>query len=403
MIENVVRIIYFVILAAVLKNLFITILSKEILFGIKMFSLVCSFWSMIYVYHKIGKNVSQFVRYTIYGYIVVLVAELVLALTSEYGLLGFFYHYSTYLGYTPMLIAIYSIQTVTGYPIVKKVLGFVFKLNFFMLIGVLGDGLLAKRGINYLSFIPSQDADGVLRANFLLEAPTNIFFYISVGLLICEKWPIKSLLVAGFIVVSLLASLFALSRLPLALSVLAITIYIILNRMWYQMIAIGFVVAFILYSMNQEVNIYTGRFYELIDLAGDESRFQTYSRFFNYLAEKSLWIQLKGAGLGASSSNFSEIFNKTYVGHFESSILLIAVEAGVPFAVLCIFGAFILIYRHSRQSLVAGVIVGLIIINLALVPAILGYEVPLLIHVTVLLMLCNDREQISSRKDGNAI
>ena len=398
MIKNIVRIIYLIILVALFKNLFVTILSKEVLFSIKMFSLVCAFGLMIYVYRKTGKNVSRFVRYAISGYILVVIAGLALALTSEYGWLGFLYHYSTYLGYTPMLIGIYSIQTATGYPIVKQVLGFVFKLIFLMLVGVLGDGLLAKRGIDYLSFIPSQDADGVVRANFLLEAPTNIFFYVSVGLIICEKCQIKGLLATGFIVVSLFASLFAFSRLPLALSCLAVSIYIVLNRMWYQMTVIGFIAAFIFYSLNAEVNVYTERFYALLDLAGDESRFQTYSRFLKYFAESSLWVQLKGAGLGASSSNFSEIFNKTYVGHFESSLLLIAVEAGGPFAVLCIFGAFILVYRHSRQNLVAGGIVGLMIINLALVPSILGYEVPLLIHVTILLMCCNDREQLSSRK-----
>jgi hypothetical protein len=391
MIENTIRIIYFIILVAVFKNLFVTTLSKEFLFGIKMFSLFCSFWLMIYVNRKIGKNFSQLVRYVVAGYIVFVIAEFALALTSEYGWLGFLYHYSTYLGYTPMLIAIYSIQTATGCQIIKRILGFLFKIILIMLIGVVGDGLLIKRGVNYLSFIPSQDADGVMRANFLLEAPTNVFFYISVGLLICEKCRINRLVVTGFIVVSLFASLFAFSRLPLVLSVLAVSIYVVLNRMWHQLTAIGFFAAVIFRSLNEEVSIYTERFYAILDLAGDESRVQTYSRFFKHLADSSLWVQLKGAGLGASSSNFTEIFNKTYVGHFESSILLIAVEAGVPLAVLCILGAFIFFYRNLRQNLVAGAIVGLIIINLAFVPAILGFEVPLLIHVTILLMWHNDR------------
>jgi len=358
---------------------------SQIAFAVKIFFLCFSVFQLYILIGNSRLNLTPFVAYGVLIFHSFFVFVLIRSLLSSYGVTGFIYHYQVYLGYAPLFLSIYHLYKKGHVVFIQKYILYVFYLICIMLCGVIADGLLINFGNHFLSFIPNVDADGTIRANFLLESPTNVFLYVATGLVICFTNKYSKLVVNLFFFMSLLAAFFALSRLPLLLTILSILLYLIYEKSYKSLILLLVPIFFLVPYFLQNYASFFVRLFLLADLeeASNVSRFDTYKRFWSHIETSDLHVKIFGSGLGASSSNLNDLFFNKYVGHFESSILSIGVELGMFTMITFLIFAIWIVQRNLRYSFVVGVITLFYIINISLVPNLMGYEAPFLFLIII--------------------
>lgn len=348
---------------------------------------------------KVGKRHAAF----LFFYIATLAYLLALNIHTEYGVVGVANQWTMYFGLIPVYFLLTFLVRSGEYKKVIRFLDFNFLLIFFILIGVILDGLISLNKMLGLSSLTRLDEDSLMRASFLLSSPTAIFILIASGLLVALCRGYRPVIFIAYFSVSFLAVWLTYSRFPLLL-LFILTVFLFCRSSFYSTKkgVVYSIVAFLLsatvYLSKGEavlewVSDSYGKLFSTLSMSdkGNEERINSYREFF--YGSVTGPERILGRGAGSSSINLARLFDMDYLGHYESSLLAMLSEIGIVIPAISIVFVVAVLLRALELSPAGFFILFLMFINILLVPLYNGYMVPYLFSVSIFMSLNGNLSQ----------
>lgn len=344
-----------------------------------------------------GLKVSKGHAAYLFFYISTLAYLLVLNSHTEYGVVGVANQWTMYFGLIPVYFLLSFLVRSGEYKKVICFLDFNFLLIFFILIGVVLDGLINLNNLLGLSSLTRLDEDSLMRASFLLSSPTAIFILIASGLLVALSRSYRPVIVFTYFTVSFLAAWLTYSRFPLLL-LFILTVFLAFRYFFYstKKSVVYFIVAFLLSSVVylskgeaifEGVSDSYGKLFSTLSVSdkGNEERINSYRKFFyGPIAGPE---RVLGRGAGSSSINLARLFDMDYLGHYESSLLAMLSEIGVVIPAISMVFVVAVLLRALELSSAGFFILFLMFFNILLTPLYNGYMVPYLFSVSIFISI----------------
>lgn len=292
------------------------------------------------------------------------------------GIIAYLYMLPAYMIYFSLFFIFKYLYNVSPHLFYKLCSIFVFSC-IFLLFGLILDFFFDLSEMLSLPII--KDADSTIRPSFLLSSPTATFTVGICGFIVfyCAFYnKISRYYYLLYLILLLLASALSLSRLPLILSLVYIVYFFFtLKKSFYSKLTIFSIMAYVLVSnydfLLLEAGFYMDKFFLIFD-ASDVGNSTRFIRWQEATSSFGLFTNYFGHGFGSSSPNLSRLLGFEYIGHFESSLFTMWIEAGIFGIILVILFLRFLYIKDFH------VLFGLLLLctNLLVAPLYANYQVP---------------------------